>query len=151
MKYYFEDPDKQKQLKIIIDEWLDTPFRHKAGVKGVGCDCIHFVAKVFEEMGMLTWKKDLIPNYSFDWHLHNSRELLAEGIEQNLNVEKLSLDNSKMNGDILLFHYGKAASHASIYFDQYIYQSLTEIGVCKINISDKVFRKQMRFIYRILI
>jgi len=150
MGYYFDDQVKQEQLKAILDEWLDTPFRHKAGVKGVGCDCIHFVARVFEEMGLVTWHRNLIPNYPYDWHLHNTRELLAEGIERVLNVEKLTLDAPKRNGDVLLFHYGKAASHAGIYFDGYIYQSLVGIGVCKINISDRIFKKQMRFIYRIL-
>jgi len=150
MKYYFEDVEKQTQLKLILDEWMDTPFRHKAGVKGVGCDCIHFVARVFEEMGLVTWHKKLIPDYPFDWHLHNTRELLAEGIEQVLNVEKFSKELPKSNGDILLYHSGKAASHASIFFDNYVYQSLTDIGVCKIHISDRVLRKQLQFLYRIL-
>lgn len=150
MKYYFEDLDKQRRLKIILEEWVDTPFRHHVGVKQVGCDCIHFAARVFEEMGLVRWRKNLFPNYPYDWHLHNTRELLAEGIEQNLNVEKLDKDSPKMNGDILLHHYGKAASHAGIYFDDYVYQALTDIGVKKIHVSDKTFKKQMKFIYRIL-
>ena len=150
MNYYFEDLEKQGQLKIILDEWLDTPFRHKAGVKGVGADCIHFVARVFEEMGIVKWRKDLIPDYPYDWHLHNTRELLAEGIDRVLNVEKLDKEAPKMNGDIALYHMGKAASHAAIYFDGYIYQALTDIGVCKIHVLDKTFKKQMRFLYRIL-
>ena len=150
MQYYFDDLGRQDQLKLILDTWMDTPFRHKAGVKGVGCDCIHFVARVFQEMGLVTWHRNLIPEYSYDWHLHNPRELLAEGIENTLNVEKMPLGALKKNGDILLFHYGQASSHAAIFFDNYIYQSLADVGVCKIHISDRLFRKQLRFIYRVI-
>jgi hypothetical protein len=31
--YYFEDIEKQKDLKKVLDEWLDTPFRHHCGLK----------------------------------------------------------------------------------------------------------------------
>jgi len=31
-----------------------------------------------------------------------------------------------------------------------VYQSIDDIGVCKIHISDRVFRRQMKFAYRIL-
>ena len=152
MKYYFEDINEQIKLYPILEAWLDTPFRHKCGVKGIGTDCIHFVARVFQEMGLVKWKKDLIPHYPIDWHLHNTREMLAEGIERTLNVEKFTdLTTPKMNGDILLFHFGKAASHASIFFDDYVYQALTDIGVKKIHISDRLLKRQMRFMYRILI
>ena len=142
----FDDIEKQKELKIILDSWLNTPFRHRCGVKGKGCDCIHFVARVFEEMGLLTLNK--VPNYPRDWHLHNTRELLAEAITKYLAVEKVNL-NSLKNGDIILAHYGKAASHAGIYFDGYVYQSIINVGVCKINFKDKVFKRQMRFAYRV--
>jgi cell wall-associated NlpC family hydrolase len=144
---YFEDIEEQNKLKKILDEWLDTPFRHHCGVKGLGCDCIHFVVRIFEELGLLI--DVVIPDYPKDWHLHNTRELLEEGILKNLNVEKVSLSNL-MNGDIICSHFGKAASHAGIYFDGYVYQALNNIGVRKINFNDKKFRKRMRFAYRIL-
>jgi len=147
--YYFEDTEKQKELKIILDSWLDTPFKHKTCVKGLGCDCIHFVGSVFQELGLFRFDLKTVPDYPKDWHLHNTRELLSEGIIERLNVEKISLINL-MNGDIILSHYGKASSHAGIYFDGYVYQALTDIGVKKINFKDQKYRKQMKFCYRIL-
>lgn len=146
---YFDNIEKQKLLKKILDEWMGTPFRHKCGVKGLGCDCIHFAARVAEESGFLIWYKDLIPDYPKDWHIHNTRELLKEGIEKNLNVKRIGLFNFK-NGDIILFHFGKASSHIGFYYDGYIYQALTKIGVCKINFADKAFKKRMKFAYRLL-
>jgi len=149
MKYFFEDTEKQEQLKKILDEWMGTPFRHHCGVKGLGCDCIHFAVKVFEEMELIKWRDNLIPDYPRDWHLHNTRELLKEAIEKEFDVEEIGLDNL-MNGDIILSHYGQASSHTAIYFDEHVYQAIDDIGVCKIHISDRVFRRQMKFAYRIL-
>ena len=145
---YFEDIERQKKLKIILDSWIDTPFRHHCGVKGKGCDCIHFVARVFEEIGLLTLNK--VPNYPKDWHLHNTRELLSEAVESYLKVKKVELSGLK-NGDLVLSHYGKASSHSAIYFDGYMYQAINNVGVRKINFKDDKFKKRMKFAYRILI
>lgn len=146
---YFDDIEKQKQLKKILDEWVGTPFRHRCGVKGKGSDCIFFVGRVFEEMRLLTLNEKFVPVYPKDWHIHNTRELLSEAVEKYLNVKKVDFLMPK-NGDIHLSHFGKAASHGSIYFNGYGYQSLTNIGVRKINFTDKKFRKRIKFAYRIL-
>jgi len=149
MANYFDDLEKQQELQRILDSWIGTPFRHHCGVKGLGCDCIHFVARVFEEMGILKWRKNLIPDYPRDWHLHNTRERLLEAIITEVNAAAVDINNP-MNGDILLSHYGQAASHAGIYFGGYVYQAVDGIGVCKINFSDKAFRRQMKYAFRVI-
>lgn len=149
MVEYFKNVNNQRELKRVLEEWVDTPFRHHCGVKGLGCDCIHFVACVFGELKLLTLTEKTIPDYPKDWHLHNTRELLEEGILRVLKATKVSL-GGQFNGDIILSHFGKAASHAGIYFDGYVYQALNDIGVRKINFNDKKFRKRMKFAYRIL-
>lgn len=148
--YYFDDVEKQKELKKILDEWIGTPFRHHCGVKGLGCDCIHFVVHVFSEMELLMITKKTIPDYAKDWHLHNTRELLEEGILRHFKVEKVALPNL-MNGDIICSHFGKAASHVGIFFDGYVYQALKSAGVCRINFDHEKLKKRMKFVYRILI
>ena len=150
MSYFFDIKENDASLKRILDEWLNTPFRHRCGVKGKGCDCIHFVAKVLEELGILKWRKDLIPDYPRDWHLHKTRELLKDSILKELNVESVTLSSLK-NGDILLSHYGKASSHAAFYYGGYIYQALDRVGVKRINFNDQVYRAQMKFALRILL
>lgn len=151
MMHYFNTTAKQEKLKCILDSWLSppTPFRHHCGVKGLGCDCIHFAARVYEEAGYLTWKKGMIPDYPKDWHIHNTRELLADTIVKYNCVKRINL-LKLLNGDIILSHHGKAASHVGIYFDEYVYQALNKIGVCKIAFADESFRKRMRFAYRLL-
>jgi cell wall-associated NlpC family hydrolase len=149
MKYFFEDKDRQEKLKRIMDEWVGTPHRHHCGVKGLGTDCIYFVVRVLEEMKILRWRKNLVPDYPPDWHMHNTRELLKEGLEREIRGEWVDR-GSLMNGDIVLSHFGKAASHSGIYLDGSIYQSLDRIGVRKIDASDRWMRKHMKFAYRIL-
>jgi len=150
MKYYFEDVEQQDKLRRILEEWIGTPHRHHCGVKGLGTDCIYFVARVLEEIGILKWRKDLVPDYPPDWHMHNTRELLKEHLEKEIRGEWVDL-NVLTNGDITLSYFGKASSHAGIYMDGFIYQSLDHIGVRKIGASDRWIKKNMRFAYRILI
>ena len=151
--YYFDNLEKQKELKIVLDSWLNTPFKHRCGAKGLGCDCIHFAAKVLEELKIITWRKHLVKDYPKDWHLHNTRELLCEAIESELKVEKFDVQSIQnfMNGDLVILHIGQAAAHASILFDDYLYQALVGSGVVKILRYDKTMRRQMKFVYRILI
>lgn len=145
---YFDNVEHQNKLRVILKEWEGTPFRHHCGVKGLGCDCIHFVGRVIEELGLIHINDRTIDNYPPDWHLHNTRERLSEAIESKLNVDKISLAELK-NGDIVLFHYGKAASHAALFMDGYLYQALIHVGVVKLHYTDPVMQRQMRFAYRI--
>jgi len=149
MKYYFDSPNKQEELKKILDSWMGTPFRHHCGVKGFGTDCIFFVAKIFEELGVLEWRKNLILSYPPDWHLHNTKQRLLEGLMKELNVENVGFD-SFLNGDIILYHFGKAASHASIFFDDHVYQAVNNIGVIRLHYLDETWNKRKKYNLRIL-
>ncbi len=148
MKYYFEDPERQAQLKTELDEWMGTPYRHWAGVKGEGCDCIHFVARVFEGLGFGPFK---IERYPRDWHLHNFEELLMKGLRRELkNVEELPLDTEPMNGDVVLYRFGKTSSHSAIFFDNHVYQALTGMGVERRHWADKQWFRRKTMMMRLL-
>lgn len=149
MKYYFEDEENQKHLKVILDEWVGTPFRHRCAVKGLGADCIHYVSAVLHELGIINFDNVKIPDYPPDWHLHNTQQLLLEEIHKHLNTEQVNL-NELMNGDIVLSHFGKAASHASIYFDEHLYHAINGIGVIKEQIDNSVVSDKLKFAMRIL-
>ena len=150
VNYYFESEERQQKLKVILDEWLDTPFRHQCGVKGIGCDCVHFVIRVYEEFYLIHLDRIKIPDYPKDWHLHNTREALKEAIEAYMNVKMVDLNGVLCNGDIILAHYGNASSHAGIWYDNHVYQAINKIGVKSIHFNDLKFRKQMKFAYRII-
>lgn len=149
MTNYF-NIERQKELKKVIDEWLNTPFKHRTGVKGLGCDCFHFVFKVLEEIGYLDFSTIEVPDYSKDWNNHTTEELLIKIITKYTNGSLFEFKISELeNGDFLISHYGKVAAHVSIFFDNYVYQSINYIGVKKININDDRFLNKMKYIYRI--
>lgn len=128
--YYFENKEKQNELKDVLEGWVGTPFRHHCHVKGMGCDCIGLPIGVYKELGILN-KDFKVPDYARDWHLHKSRELLLEGVRNTLSVDDVELKNIK-NGDLVLYRFGKASAHIGIYCDNYLYHSIIKIGVMKL-------------------
>jgi len=120
---FFDSEKKQKELLQILESWMGTPYRHRTAVKGRGVDCIHFVACVMMEAGVIS--KFNVPDYPSDWHLHHTDELLREGIAQFPMSEEFDPGEvDPINGDILLFRYGRASAHSTIFFDNYIYQAV---------------------------
>lgn len=148
MKYYFEDKGKQEELSIILSEWMGTPYRHWAGVKGEGCDCIHLIVRVLEEFGFGPFK---VPRYDKDWHIHNNEELLLDGFRKSsLRFDELSPSVEPMNGDVVLYKFGRVNSHSVIYFMDHVYQSINGIGVERRHWMDRMWHKRKRKIVRIL-
>ena len=148
-KFLFDDPKKVEELRRELEEWIGTPWRHRVAVKGLGADCIYFVAGVFHNLKVFNFEIAHKPDYPPDWHLHNTRELLMETIKRSVPVVEISLDEIR-NGDIILSHYGKAASHASIYLDGFLYHCIHPGGVIKASFDDRNWREKMRFALRIL-
>jgi cell wall-associated NlpC family hydrolase len=146
--FYFDSQEKQQELKTILDSWIRTPYRHWAGVKGMGTDCIHFVIRVMEETKAVN-RKINIPRYPRDWHLHNTEERLLNGILKQLNVDEINVD-CPINGDIVLFQFGKTVSHAGIFFNNHVYQAINDVGVEKIHWKEKMWHKRRRHAFRMV-
>lgn len=146
MKYFFEDIEKQNQLGRILESWVGTPFRHGVGVRGMGVDCIYFVTRVMEEMELGPFQ---IPEYSRDWLFHSNEELLLNGILKSINVKSLNL-LEPLNGDIILFKFGRTNSHSAIFYKDHLYQAVNGIGVIKLHWLDARWHKRKRHALRIL-
>lgn len=146
--FYFEDKGRQDRLKEILESWVGTPYRHHCGVRGKagGTDCIQFVGRVMEEMGVL--KNPKFPWYPFDWHLHRKEERLLEGILKALPVVEVDKD-APMNGDIFLFRFGHVSSHAAVWFDGHYYKAVVGTGVIKTHWKDPQWFKRRSHCLRI--
>jgi len=149
MEEYFGNRENVKRLKEVLESWEGTPWRHRTAVKGLGADCIHFVLGVLDELNVLDLRQIPVPDYPPDWHLHNTRELLYEGLHRYLNVTDVPVSGVK-NGDIVLVHFGKAASHAAFYLDGFIYHCVRPGGVSKGSFSDPTWRKRMKIAVRLM-
>jgi NlpC/P60 family putative phage cell wall peptidase len=55
--------------------WIDTPYRHQASLKGVGCDCLGLARGVWR--AFYSTEPEPIPAYSRDWAEARGEETLA--------------------------------------------------------------------------
>lgn len=94
----------------VIDEaaaWVQTPYHHKAGIKGVGVDCAHLLIRVYCAAGCIP---DIDPGeYPPDWHLHRGEPKFLNWVEQ-----FAVRTSSPQPGDMLLLKYGRVHSHGAI-------------------------------------
>jgi len=145
MRYYFDDPERQKELKAVLESWLGTPFRHAAMVKKAGVDCIHFVKGALDETGVRTPK---VPKYPKDWHIHQTENLMINGLN-GAGCFELQPDVNPKNGDIIVFHYGKVESHVAIFFEGNLYHALSGASVVKSDYKEQFLRSKVRKVYRV--
>lgn len=88
--------------KIVAEArgWIGTPYRHQAGMKGVGCDCLGLVLGVWRALyGELP---EEVPPYAPDWAEAGGREILAEAAGRYLYAcagEEIAA------GDLLIFRW----------------------------------------------
>jgi NlpC/P60 family putative phage cell wall peptidase len=92
-------------------EWIGTPYRHQASLKGVGCDCLGLVRGVWR--ALYGEEPEPVPAYSRGWAESSAREMLAEAGTRHL----VPLAREEIQpGDVLLFRFraGLVAKHAAI-------------------------------------
>jgi len=125
---YYRSKERQEELLKILKSWEGTPYRHRTGVKNLGVDCAFFIGCVLVELGIINNFK--VTDYSTDFHLHSRDEGFARHLRNHPLMQEVGV-KTPMNGDIVLFKFGRIASHASFYFNDYVWQSRFNIGVEK--------------------
>lgn len=91
--------------------WLGTPYHHLGDVKGAGVDCAMILVRVYAAVGLTPHDFDPRP-YAPDWHLHRSEEKYL-GFVENYGYRV----DTPLPGDIALWRFGRAYSHAAIVLD----------------------------------
>ena len=147
-KWFFSSKENQDRLLKEVNEWIGTPFRHYAGVKKVGADCIHFALAVYESLGAIKDPMRGVKYYGHDWCHHTTEQKLREGLRRRQEFAEVGF-GKEMNGDLVLYQFGQAASHCGIYFDGCIYQSINLVGVHRVYYKDGLWSKRRRFNFRI--
>jgi len=95
----------------VARQWIGTPYRHQASVRGVGCDCLGLIRGI--------WREDFgtepeIPGpYTPDWSEISGEERLEAAAMRHL--MRRPVDLSRL-GDVLLFRMkrGHVAKHLGI-------------------------------------
>jgi cell wall-associated NlpC family hydrolase len=91
--------------------WLGTPYHHHGDVKGVGVDCAMLLVRVYSAVGLTPPQLDPRP-YAYDWHMHRSEERYLNTVMQFADQV-----DTPLPGDITLWRFGRAFSHAAIMTD----------------------------------
>ena len=92
-------------------DWIGTPYRHQASLKGVGCDCLGLVRGVWR--GVIGDEPERAPAYAPDWAEAGGVETLAAAAARHL----IAIDRDAFQqGDVLLFRWRDRlpAKHAAI-------------------------------------
>jgi hypothetical protein len=100
--------EQRQRIVIIAKQWVGTPYRHGARIKGIAADCTFFAA-AFEEAGLVPHVP--ISAYSSSAHLHRaSGQYLIHIRKYAHEVEK----DKVRPGDIAMFHIARDFSHGGI-------------------------------------
>lgn len=143
MTPYFAD--KQDLLATELQSWLGTPWRHHCHVRRLGADCIGMVYGVLVGTGAIAPFD--IPDYPRDWHMHRDDELLVLGLRALPEMLEFN-DGRMMDGDIIIYRYGKASAHAGIYFDRGIYHLPSGQRAVRSPMSDGHLARRMKYAFR---
>jgi cell wall-associated NlpC family hydrolase len=92
----------------IARDWLGTPYHHHARIRGVGVDCVQLLLAVYPLAGVC----DMIDTGTYDqqWHLHQDGEMYRD----RLLIAGWRMIDVPALGDIALYRFGRAYSHAGI-------------------------------------
>ena len=98
----------------VARDWLGTPYRHQASVKGEGADCLGLVRGVWRET--LGHEPESPPPYSPDWAEVGTAETLLIAARRWLT--EIEVDEAAP-GDVLLFRMspGAPVKHCAILSD----------------------------------
>lgn len=89
--------------------WIDTPYRHQASVRGVGCDCLGLIRGIWREL--YGEEPEAAPNYTPDWAEKSGEETLLRAAQR-----WLHLQDDPQPGDVFLFRLrpGVPCKHVGI-------------------------------------
>ena len=92
-------------------DWIGTPYRHQASVRGAGCDCLGLIRGVWRSL--YGEEPEVPPPYTPDWSEPQGQEMLWQAAMRHLVAAPL---NAAQPGDVLLFRLrdGWVAKHLAI-------------------------------------
>jgi NlpC/P60 family putative phage cell wall peptidase len=101
----------RKTIVAAAQDWLGTPYHHRASLKGVGCDCIGLIRGLWRE---LYGQEPESPGaYTADWAEATGNEALLAAAGRHLKQISTAAIGP---GDILIFRVNAyaAAKHAGV-------------------------------------
>ena len=132
----------------IARNWLGTPYRHQASVRGAGCDCLGLVRGIWRELHGT--EPESVPAYSPDWSEPQGDEALWRAALRHLDPRPL---DEPYPGDVVLFRMraGAVAKHLGVGHHQLAIvgriefrSSLHSCGHCATKVLSRIRRRDGR-------
>lgn len=115
--------------------WKGTPYHHASAIKGVGVDCLYFIAEAYREAGVVNQLD--IPPYVFQWNLNRNEETYLNGL-----LKYAHEVDTPRPGDIALWKIGRTFSHAAIVIEwPCIIHAVVTNGVIEDNVDQAIWLK----------
>lgn len=100
---------QRARVVALAREWIGTPYRHQARIRGVGGDCTFF-SEVYADAGLIPRLE--VPPYAPQAHLHR-----AAGIYLDMVTQHAREVDAPRPGDIVLYHIGREFSLGGVVVD----------------------------------
>jgi cell wall-associated NlpC family hydrolase len=110
--------EAEGRARVVAEalSWAGTPYMPSGRVKGKngGCDCLTFLAGVYENAGIINPLP--IPHYNRDWFKHNDFEFYLLGKDDTPGVLYFcdEIFKDPQPGDVALWKFGLCFSHAAV-------------------------------------
>ncbi|MDX1821440.1 MAG: peptidase [Paracoccaceae bacterium] len=100
----------QAHIVMAARQWIGTPFRHQASLRGVGCDCLGLIRGLWRDC--IGPEPEPIPAYAPDWSEPQGQEWLWQALARHFHP---AADTARP-GDVALFRMrpGSVAKHLGI-------------------------------------
>lgn len=139
-------PAIEAQQRIAVAQhahsWLGTDYHHQARIKGAGVDCALLLCEVYQAAGVIPFV-DPTP-YPQNWHIHRNDERYLSWMNQ----YALLSDDAPELGDLVMFKFGRAYSHAGIYVgDNSVIHSLQDVGVIQSKLDEPPLCNRAMLVY----
>jgi NlpC/P60 family putative phage cell wall peptidase len=102
---------RRDEIVAAARDWIGTPYRHQASLKGAGCDCLGLVRGVWREL--VGAEPEAMPAYTPDWAEALGQETLLAAARRHLREVPVG---AARDGDVLVFRMGMGvpAKHCGI-------------------------------------
>ncbi|OQP85108.1 peptidase P60 [Rhizobium rhizosphaerae] len=95
------EEDIGARVLAAAQEWIGTPYRHQASMKGVGCDCLGLVRGIWRDL--YGAEPEALPAYGRDWAERSGEDRLAEAARRHFQPREAG--HTCAPGDLLLFRW----------------------------------------------
>lgn len=123
----------RSQIVSAARDWIGTPYRHQASLKGVGSDCLGLMRGVWREL--VGEEPEALPAYSPHWAESTRREQLFDVALRHL----IAGDRKNLvPGDVLLFRLRPdlPAKHCGFYVgDQRMVHAQERVGTVETSLG----------------